>query len=162
MYGQQISSHIWTILEKEIKIAIPTNKEKNVKDEEVYIRSFRELVGFEESVKRDEGSFSEYEDQWTAQARKRARSAAINELNVAKLTDTISLHSIETANLTYDDRFRPNFKGQFQDRMIRRAEMINLLLKSLKNGDDSYTSCLEMFIDLEEEKMAFSERKKTL
>lgn len=124
---------------------------ENVKDEEVYIRSFRELVGFEESVKRDEGSFSEYEDQWTAQARKRARSAAINELNVAKLTDTISLHSIETANLTYDDRFRPNFKGQFQDRMIRRAEMINLLLKSLKNGDDSYTSCLEMFIDLEED-----------
>ena len=124
---------------------------ENVKDGEVYIRSFRELVGFEESVKRDEGSFSEYEDQWTAQARKTTSKAAINELIVAKSTDTISLHSIETADLTYDDRLRTNFRGQFQDRMIGRGEMISLLLKSLKNGDDSYTSCLEMFIDFEED-----------
>ena len=117
----------------------------------MYIRSFRELVAFEESVKRDEGNFSKYKDQWTAQARKTTSKAAINELIVAKSTDTISLHSIETADLTYDDRLRTNFRGQFQDRMIGRGEMISLLLKSLKNGDDSYTSCLEMFIDFEED-----------
>ena len=124
---------------------------ENVKDEEVYIRSFRELLAFEDSSKRDNDSFSEFEDQWKAQGRKTDSSEAINELNVAKLTDTIYLHPIETAELTYDDRLRTNFKGLFEDRMVRRGEMIKMLLKSMKNGEDSYKSCLEMYIDLEED-----------
>ena len=124
---------------------------ENVKDEEVYIRSFRELVAFEESVKRNKDNFSEFEDQWKAQGCKRDCSEAINELNVAKLTDNIYLHPIETVELTYDDRLRTNFKGSFQDRMDRRGEMIKILLKSMKNGEDSYKSCLEMFIDFEED-----------
>ena len=123
---------------------------ENVKDEEVYIRSFRELVGYEESVERDKDSSSEVEDQSEAQGRKTDSSEAIKELNVAKLTDTIYLHPIETAELTYDDMLGTNFKGLFQDRMVRRRGMIKMLLKSMKNGEDSYKSCLEMFIDLEE------------
>ena len=122
-----------------------------VKDEEVYIRAFRELVGFEESVKRDEDSFSEFEDQWKTQGRKAANSAAINELNVVKLADPIYLQSIETVDLTYDDRLRTNFKGLYRDRTVRREERISILLKSLKKGEDSYKSCLEMLIDLEED-----------
>lgn len=113
---------------------------EKVKDEEVYIRSFRELVWFEESVKRDKDSFFELEDQRKSQGRKTEIGEAINELNVTKL-----------AELTYDDRLGTNLKGLFQDRMARRREMIKMLLKSMKNGEDSYKSCLEMFIDLEED-----------
>ena len=124
---------------------------ENVKDEEVYIRSFRELVAFEESLNRDDDNFSEFKDQWKAQGRKTDSSEAINEINVAKLTNNIYLNRIETAESTYDDRLRTTFKGLFQDRMDRRGEMIKILLKSMKNGEDSYKSCLEMFIDLEED-----------
>ena len=122
-----------------------------VQDEEVYIRAFRELLGFEESVKSDEDNFSEFEHQWKAQGRKTDRSEAINDLNVVKLTDAMYLQSIKKADLTYDDRHRTNFKGLFKDRMVRREEMTKMLLKSLKNGEDSYKSCFEMLIDLEED-----------
>ena len=122
----------------------------NIPDEHLYITHFKELLCFEDAVKKGEGILAIFTKRRIQEKRGTIKTGKNTLLKPNQLGSYIELQ-ISQDIYSIDGIYNLEFYGDFQERIKSRKEMIDRLLKHYKNDEDTYNNCLEAFIDMEEQ-----------